>query len=155
MGHTHSEDRTTYYLEQLCTIGICGLLGGVSVMLYHQGILTYILHPKFHDFVLAGGITVLVLVVLRAIALWFEAGKLKAVHVSQLEHVHDHAHDHTHGEACADDHCHDHAHGHEHHHHDHGHEHHHDHGHEHAHSHAHEDHGHSHGWNPWRYIVLM
>src|SRR5207302_782376 len=119
------------YLEQLCTIAICGLMGGVTILLWYQNLLRYILAEKFHAPVLWGGFAILVLVVIRAVAIWVEAGQARAAH--DHNHVHDHDHDHDHGE---------------HHHHDH----------EHAQAHAHDlshDHGHDHGWNPWRYIVLM
>src|SRR2546428_4762987 len=101
MGHTHGEERTTYYMEQLCTIGICGLLGGVAVMLYYQNILRFILATYLHVYVLWSGITLLVLVALRGIGLWRSAANSAANH----EHVHEHEH------------CHDHDHDHDHHHH--------------------------------------
>jgi hypothetical protein len=138
VAHSHAEDRSSYYVEQLCTLGICGLLGGVTVMLWYQNLLRYILAPKFHQPVLWGGVAILVLVVLRAVALWVEAGKSAPGHTHDHDHAHDHGHDHEH------------EHAHEHHHHEHAH----DHDHEHAHAHGH-DHGHDHGWNPWRYIVLL
>ena len=92
MGHTHTEDRTTYYMEQLCTIGICGLLGGVAVMLYYQNILRFILADKLHLLVLASGIALLSVVALRAIGLWWSVGASAADH--DHEHCHDHDHDH-------------------------------------------------------------
>jgi hypothetical protein len=141
MAHDH-HDHGNYYLEQLCTVGICAALGAVTVMLYLQGTLRYMLATKFHVPVLAGGIALLVLVVIRAIALW--------ISVDRSVHVHEHDHDHDHDDV------HDHAHVHDH-----------DHGDYHAHDHAvdvgddghtHDcahDHGHEHGWSPWRYAVLL
>src|SRR5438105_13115042 len=149
MAHTHNEDRTTYYAEQLCTIGICGLLGGVAVMLYSQNILRFILATYLHVYVLWSGIVLLLLVALRALGLWHSSATLAVNH--------DHAHDHEH--------CHDHDHGH-----DHGHTHAHDEDEEHSHEHVHgcdheheheqvlapaHDCGHEHSWNPGRYIVLL
>ena len=32
-SHDHSHDHSSFYLEQLCTIVVCGLLGIVAVML--------------------------------------------------------------------------------------------------------------------------
>lgn len=138
MGHTHSEDRSTYYMEQLCTIGICGLLGGVAVMLYYQNILRFILAEYLHVYILWSGIVLLILVALRAVGLWSSTAALALNH--------DHAHEH--------DHCHDHGHDHQHAHvHEHGEE---EHCHEHDHGHAHEHScGHEHSWNPGRYIVLL
>lgn len=162
MGHDHTEDRNAYYLEQLCTIGICGALGGVAIMMYNQDLLKYILAEKFnlpgdvtlpfHVMVFIGGISLLVLVVVRAVALWFSVAEVQASHA----HPHDHGHGHDH------DHSHAHDHGHSHHHHDCcGHDHEHDHHHDHDHEHAAEGpppsahHDHDHGWNPWRYAILL
>jgi uncharacterized repeat protein (TIGR03943 family) len=128
MAHDHAHDHSqgsTYYLDQLCTIAACGGLGGVAVMMYLDGRLGYILTPFFFMPVLVGGVALLAMVVVRAITLWREAGKVSTHH---HEH-HDHGHDHDHGD------------------HDH-------HDHDHAHDHAH-DHGHDHGWTPARYAVLM
>ncbi len=163
MAHDHSHgDRNAYYLNQLFTIAVCGALGGVATMLWFRslqpegmlsllrhpsgeellrhpewlrpdGMLPLILHPKFFLWVLLGGISLLVLVVIRAVAVWRSVDELAAVP--------DHSHDHEH---CGHDH--DHCH----HDHDHGHEHSHDHAHDHGH-----DHGHEHGWAPWRYVVLL
>jgi WD40 repeat protein len=185
MGHSHDHgaEGSTYYLEQLSNIGVSGALGGVCIMLWWQNRLGIILNSKFFLPVLLGGIALLVMVVLRAIAVWQSAG--------QTGHAHDHGHDHEHDHACGHDHDHDcgHEHAHAHEHgpacdHDHGHEHaitadphHGGHG-THAHDHgiateplavaqAHEehnhgsesveehDHGHDHGWSPWRYAVLL
>ncbi len=126
MAHDHSHgDHNAYYLNQLFTIAVCGALGGVAVMLWWSGTITLMLHPKFFLWVLLGGITLLVLVVLRAAAVWRSVDDRTAVP--------DHTHDHDH---CG--HNHDHCH--------------HDHDHDHAHDH---DHGHDHGWAPWRYVVLL
>jgi uncharacterized membrane protein YcgQ (UPF0703/DUF1980 family) len=168
MAHDHSHaDANAYYLEQIFTIAVCGALGCVAVLLWYSGKLTLMLAPKFHVWVLAGGITLLVLVVIRAIAVWRSVEEPTAVPVHDHDHDHDHAGcGHVHG------HCH-----HEHHHeqgvqtaaqvtgvtattslplsappHEHTHDH--DHDHDHSHDHSH-DHGHDHGWAPWRYVVLL
>jgi hypothetical protein len=141
MGHTHTyaEEQQTYYLDQLCTIGICGALGVIMILMRVYDVLPLILHPKFHDAVVWGGYALLGMVAIRAIALWVATGK-------PVVSTHDHGHEH-HDHGCGHDHCdHDHAHD-EHHGHNH------DHGHNHEHSHA--NHGHDHGWAPWRYAVLM
>jgi hypothetical protein len=137
-SHSHSQNDAVYYIEQLCTLGICAMLGGVTVMLYYQNLLKFILAPKFFLPVLWGGYTLLALVVLRAISLWTSTGK-----VANNNHNHDHDHSDCAHHAC----------GHEH---EHGHDHHHDHAHTHDHAHNHDhDHGHDHGWNPWRYTILL
>jgi hypothetical protein len=142
-NHDHSYDGSTYYVEQLCTIGICGAIGVVTILLYTQGLLGLMLARGLHWMVLAGGISLLGLVAIRAVAVWFSVGKPAT------------AHDHEHGAGC--DHDHEHAHDHPHEHgpgcdHDHHHE------HEHVHAAAApgaDDHGHEHGWGPWRYAVLL
>jgi uncharacterized membrane protein YraQ (UPF0718 family) len=121
------------------------------------------LHEKFHIWVLAGGLSLLALVVLRAVAVWRSVDE-------EASHAHSHDHDHDHGDGPCCGHDHDHPH-----HHDHGHGHHHHHegpataiqpapgtltlASEPATSHAphahHHDHGHEHGWAPWRYVVLL
>lgn len=131
-SHDHSHD-SNYYLDQICTIASCGLLGGVAIMMFVSNRLELILAPQFWIPVLVGGIGLILMVIIRAITLWRQAGRMK-----QCQH--NHSHDHHHHE-------HDLEHGHEHHHHDHDH-----HDHEHAHSH---DHGHEHGWTPARYAILM
>jgi hypothetical protein len=129
MAHDHSHgDRNAYYLNQLFTIAVCGALGGVAVMLWWSGTIRFMLHPKFFLWVFLGGITLLVLVVLRAAAVWRSVDE-------QIVPEHTHEHDH-----CG------HEHDHCHHHHDHEHDHEHEHGH---------DHAHEHGWAPWRYVVLL
>jgi hypothetical protein len=151
MAHDHSHgDRNAYYLDQLFTIAVCGALGGVAVMLWYSGKLGLMLAPKFYLWVLLGGIALLALVLIRALAVWRS--------VDEPVEVPEHAHDHEH--------C-----GHDHDHCDH------DHGihtepeptglsasvlrasvspavHHHAHAHG-DDHGHDHSWAPWRYVVLL
>src|SRR5438552_3208076 len=140
-SHGHAHDHSTYYMEQLYTIGVCGTLGLVATLLYfqrnadNQRMLDFILARKFHPAVLACGIAILLLTALRGVFLWFSVARRA-----------DHHHGHDHGESCS-------------HPLDHDHEHdepdaidcHHDHGDESGH---HHDHGHEHRWNPWRYIVL-
>lgn len=148
MAHDHHHPHNnTYYLDQLCTIATCGALGGVAIMMYTlrgaggKTKLDLILAPQFFVPVLLGGITLVMMVMIRAVTLWREAGTVESDHRHSHEHDHDHDHEHEHAD-------HDHSHDHEHAHH------HHDHGHDHAHDHGH-DHSHDHGWTPARYAVLM
>lgn len=135
MAHTH-EDTENYFLDQIFTIALCGALGAIAILLFvRRKMLTLILDARFHPYILAGGITLLLLVLIRALAVWKLAGQVAPAHA----HTHDHHHHHEHG------HEHDHAHSHDHHH---------DHAHDHVHAGEH-DHGHDHGWSPWRYTVLM
>jgi uncharacterized membrane protein YraQ (UPF0718 family) len=152
-SHAHDEDRSSYYLDQLFMIGVCGALAGVTIMLWQSGVLNTMLHQKFHIWVALGGISLLAIVFLRAVAIWRS--------VDEQEEPHEH------GPGCS---------------HDHGPEHHpgggsgptavqpapggggaalalvpaptHSHAHSHSHSHSHGD-GHDHGWAPWRYVVLL
>lgn len=142
--HTHDEERT-YYIDQVCTIGVCALLGGVCVVLWLRGALGLLADP-FHMAVLLGGVALLVVAAVRGVTLWSSVSRSGA-----HGHTHVHAHDHDHDESCGHEH---HHHEHEHHHHEHSHAHAgHDHGHEHGH--GGNDHGHSHGWNPIRYVFLL
>ena len=168
-GHSHShgvgDDATAYFMDQLFAIAVCGALACVTLVLWQSGLLGRMLHPKFHPLVLAGGLVLLVLVTLRAIAVWLEAGQLSNVgqgsgvasqgtpdkHALESNTcTHDHSsHD---GELHTHSHSHSHAHSHSH-----------GHGEECNHPDASlasqpivdEHAGHSHGWAPWRYIVLL
>jgi len=153
MGHAHDHaDQRAYYLEQIGTILLSGILGGIAVLAYYQGMLRFLLAPKFHLPVLIGGITLLVLTAVRAVAFLGAVKQRSAAghKHDHCDHDHDHAegahaHEHVHGEGC----CHDH-----------------DHGHEHggvatisAESCGHSEHahdcGHDHGFSPWRYAILL
>jgi uncharacterized repeat protein (TIGR03943 family) len=132
MAHTHTHTHApggNYYLDQLCTIFTCAALGGVAIMMYFDGRLVYMLTPFFFVPVMAGGVALVAMAVVRAITLWREAGAVK-----QCNHDHDHDHDHAH------EHDHDHDHDHEHC------------GHVPNHSCGHD---HDHGWTPIRYVVLL
>lgn len=111
--HGHDHKHADEYLEQLFTIGICGAFGVVAVLLSYPTVLvaaksstlTHALAPYFHPYVLAGGVVLLLMTLVRAVSLW----KATAPH----EHGPDCGHDHAHGSACGHDHSHDdgHAHG--------------------------------------------
>jgi hypothetical protein len=131
-------NRQTYFMDQLCTIGIGAAYAGVMTAMYVE---TAIAKPGEHTLlstitgwiqvmVLLGAGVLLVLVVLRAIGVWRASGDPRG-------HEHDHGHEH---------HAHDHDHAHAHADHDHPHLH--DHGHGH-------DHAHDHGWSPWQYAVMI
>lgn len=133
MGHDHSHgDGSEYYLDQLCTIGLCGAIGGVCIMLYQQDVLKNMLAPAFFLPVLLGGIALLILAVVRGICLWIAVGKKTAAHAHGPDCHHDHAHDRAHTD-CGHEHSNDHSHSHG----------------------PADDHGHEHGWTPIRYAVLL
>jgi hypothetical protein len=150
MGHTHEHaDRTSYYLEQLWTIGTCGAIGVVMILLWWYQVLAMFLDPKFHLWVLWGGVTLLFLVAVRIAALWSATKTGETGHQCCQHNHHDSAHNH--------DHCHE-LHGHPHEHEEHAH---------------HEDvvekvptnlaeaspaaalAEHDHGWAPMRFAVLL
>lgn len=157
--HHHGESARDYFVEQLLTIFVVGALGAVGILMYRDGKLSYILAAPFHLPVLIGGIAVLVLVAVRAVAVWQEAGQAHAhaphVHGPDCNHDHDHKHGHpvhlhehdhphVHGPECDHDHDHGHAHADDKHHH-------------HDHDHGADDHGHSHDltWVFARMMVLF
>jgi hypothetical protein len=170
-AHDHPHDNS-YYFDQLFMIGVSGAIGTVTVLMWWSGKMNLILAEKFHLSVLAGGVVLLAMVLIRAVALWFEVDEATAPAEGGCcdhDHSHDHHHDHDHAhEGCctAEHHDHDHAH-------DHGIQpapsasvttlplapapvHSHAHGHGHGHSHGGgADHGHDHGGAPWRYVVLV
>lgn len=162
-GHGHGHEHLkNYFTEQLLTLLVVGSMGFVAVRMYLNGMASYILVEQFRVPLFIGGIGVLVLVAIRAVAVWREAGEVQA-QLHQHAHGHEHHHhDHAHGH---EHHQHDpdHIHGpdcqHEHHDHDHQHAHQHDHGHGHGpgHGHGHDDHGHSHdpAWMFVRMLILV
>src|SRR5688572_3174361 len=97
--HTHGQpdERTAYYLDQLFTIGVCGALAGVTIMLWQTNLLGRMLHPKFHIWVALGGYALLAIVILRAVAVWRSVDEPAA-------HEHGPAGDHVHGPDCGHDH---------------------------------------------------
>jgi hypothetical protein len=84
MAHSISHQCGTspreYFTEQFLTICVVGVYGLVGVLMYRNGQLGYILALPFHLPVLIGGFAVLALVILRAIGIWYEAGKPDVAH---------------------------------------------------------------------------
>jgi hypothetical protein len=142
--HEHDHNSRSYFLDQLWTIAICGAFGVVMILLKYLNVMPIFLDSKFHLPVIWGAIALLILVAIRAVALWIAAGRLKMAGQNEHNHAHDHDHSQEH-------HHHDHAHQHDHPHDDHSHDHT-DHHHEHD---SLDDHGHEHDFAPWRYVVLM
>lgn len=134
----HGDERYAFYLDQLFMIGTCGAIAAVTILLWQTNLLGKMLHPKFHPWVATGGLLLLALVVIRAVAVW------RAVDVdAETPHEHGpgcgHEHGHDHGGECGHAHAHGHAHSH---------------AEEHGHGHAHS-HGHDHSAQPWRYVILL
>jgi hypothetical protein len=156
-AHAHGEGQTTYFLDQLFTILAAGSVGVVAILMYQTGVLSRILVPMFFKPVLIGGVAILAMAVIRAIAVWQLAGARRQAEAEADAALHGHDHGHTHGHSHGLDHAHSHGEdcGHDHSHEgacDH------DHSHSRAPAHSHssgdDDHGHDHGWAPWRYMVI-
>ena len=57
MAHSHSHDnQTSYYVEQIFTIAVCGAIAGVCITLYATGSIFNLLKPDQHLRVLFGGV---------------------------------------------------------------------------------------------------
>ena len=154
--HTHDHDGDTYFLDQICMVGISGAFGAICLALYimnwtaaadGQSMLKLLLGPQFHLFVLGSGIALVLVSAIRGVTLWRQASRPAHVHTHDHGHDHGHAHDHDHGD-CEHEHgvcAHEHAHAIAPHQHDHAQHHHHD----------HDEADHDHGWAPWRYVLLL
>ena len=98
--HSHGEPDNTYFLDQLCTIAVGGLLGFTAIGLYSKGWLQtkFGLIDRFHIPVLAAGIALIVMVALRALAVWKMAGQTRKATAEPVEAGREHSH--AHGAAC-------------------------------------------------------
>jgi uncharacterized repeat protein (TIGR03943 family) len=96
--------RNSYFIEQLCTIGVAGAYAVMMVVILLQGVLQGLVTTWIQVMVLIGGGVLMALLILRAIHLWRASGQMEAHHHDHA-HGHPHAHDHSH----ADDHGHEHG----------------------------------------------
>jgi hypothetical protein len=105
MDHNHNLQCGTslrdYFAGQLLTSIVAGVLGLAGILMFCNGQLWYILAPQFHPPVLFGGAAVLVLVALRMICVWREAGQ-----VLTCGHCH-HSAEYQNPDQGADGHSHD------------------------------------------------
>jgi hypothetical protein len=128
MAHTHDhEPHSAEYLDQAAMIAACAALGGVSVLLYQQGALGFLV-DSFRIAVLLGGVGLLAFAVLRGLALWRARSQ-------ERKELFD---EHGYGQACCPGHEHRHTST----------------GAGHAHG-QHRGSGHEHGWAPLRYAGLL
>ncbi|MGL4553348.1 MAG: hypothetical protein ACRC33_19450, partial [Gemmataceae bacterium] len=74
-AHAQGDERTAYFMDQLFAVAVCGAIACVTIVLWQSNLLGRMLHPKFHGIVLAGGVALLALVTIRAVAVWLEAGR--------------------------------------------------------------------------------
>ena len=134
MSHDHSHHHEDYFLDQISTVLACGLLAGVVFVTWRVGLLMKynILTEQFNRPVLLGSIGLAVVVLIRGISLWHEAGRSReeshnesgakederVLHHEALfgdridqDHHHHHDHHHEHGPDCSHHHEHDHGHG--------------------------------------------
>lgn len=121
MAHVHfhgEESVRNYFTEQLLTILVCGLFAFAAIQMYRNDRLGF-LTPQFHLPVLLGGIGIGVLVILRMVSVWREAGQLQGLGQDSSmacgqDHVHGPDCNHANGLPDTDpDHTHD-DHGHSH-----------------------------------------
>src|SRR5438105_15216896 len=103
--HDHGHDTQTYYLEQLFTIGVCGALAAVTCLWWLSGGMFFIAE-KYRLLILFGGLLLLALAAIRAVALWTSVAEPRAepVHGHDLPDLPDdpnghgrHQHDHADG----------------------------------------------------------
>lgn len=135
--HDHAEPTTEALMQAI----LCGSLGLVGFLIYWGGKIDIILAPKFHLWLLAGSVALLVLSAIRVFGVWKTLKKPAASKEGHGCCGHDHGHNHPH---------------------DHGHGHHHDHDHSDAngpdkkpcstHSCGHD---HSHSYEPVKAVILM
>ena len=125
MDHAH-EDRSIYYLEQLCSIGLAGMFALVAFLLWSSDQLENILNSWFYLPMLWTSIALAALVLVRAVGVWLSVGRPDAGqhHCDDDDCCHHDGHEQCHdtGSATAS---------------------------------GNHDHGHEHGWAPWRYVVLL
>src|SRR5437763_3341510 len=90
-AHDHSHGEDNYYIDQLCMVLFSAAFGAICLALYFlkTDMLTRLLGPQFHLFVLISGCALGFLAVLRAASLWMQVGR--------SSHNHHHDHDHAHG----------------------------------------------------------
>ena len=98
----HHESASAYYLEQLFNIALCGALGAIMAGMYFNGMVRYLFgnNQAQYQRVLVGGATLLGVVLVRALYVWFapRAQRPTDRHShAECDHEH-HPHDHDHGQ---------------------------------------------------------
>lgn len=122
-GHHHGDPESVknYFVEQLLSILVCGLIAFAAVSMYTNDRLGFLVE-QFRKPVLWGGAALLVMVVLRMVAVWKEAGELRAQAQTQadagtpvcgVDHVHNADCSHDPNIGGGNTHDHDHAHSHD------------------------------------------
>src|SRR4051794_18748356 len=73
--HHHHDDEDPYYVDQLSQIAITAAFGGICLLLYsvRSDMLDLILSTRFSNYVLAGGLILILIAVIRAACLWRES----------------------------------------------------------------------------------
>ncbi len=168
-GHDHNHADDSYFIDQLCMVGLSGAFGMICLCLWfwQTKMLNLMLGAQFHLFVVVSGFTLVGLALIRGAILWRQSRDPVFLNYHDHHH-HDHQHDHGHAHAIQEKaplhqsvqplstHLHDASCGHDHapgeacahaqHPHD---------THAHGHHHDHEEADHDHGWAPWRYVVIL
>jgi hypothetical protein len=105
MAHDHHHDSANAYrAEQLFGVALCGALGGVMALMYFNGMVRYLFGPNeaHYQRVLLGAAGLLVVVLLRAIYVWFSIEPKHLAHhhsAAGCEPGHYHLHFYQHREA--------------------------------------------------------
>jgi uncharacterized repeat protein (TIGR03943 family) len=107
-AHDHGHTAGEYYLEQLLTVAVSGAFAVVAVLMYTSGKLTLILAPELRAWVLAGGLALMLLTVVRVVVLWRATRPAEHVHGPDCNHAPGHQHTpdcgHSHGPDDAHEH---------------------------------------------------
>jgi hypothetical protein len=98
-SHKHLHEESSYYLEQWCTIAVCGMLGGVAVLLYYQEMSRFILAPFLQVYILWSGFALLSLAAIRGAFLWSSVRRAAQTHAHENCHDGSNVCDHDHGHA--------------------------------------------------------
>jgi hypothetical protein len=170
MAHHLHDNSDSYFMDQICLIALGGAFAAVCLTLYfwQTPMLTRILAPQFHQYILWSGIVLLIMVLVRAAVIWKAAGQpalqTAANGAAAIDQDHHHHEDHAGHSHCEEGCSHTHEAAHHHHHH-------HGEGEECSgagrdHDHAHEagdaccgeaghDHSHDNAWTPLKCLVLL
>jgi hypothetical protein len=112
-AHHHHQESDSYYMDQICLIALSGAFAAVCLSLYfwQKDMLSRILAPEFHLYILLSGIALAVMTLIRAAGVWKSAGGQSAAEALSAGTGHGHDHGHAHGhEHCHHDHVHEHEH---------------------------------------------
>src|SRR5262245_43093641 len=78
MANHQVQHEDSYFIDQVCMVALTGAFGVVCLSMYflRQEMLYRLLGRQFHLFVLASGIALVLIALVRASVLWYQAGLL-------------------------------------------------------------------------------